>query len=109
MLISLGFFFIGFLVQGLAIATIWSWFKKLSIKRRRKEITEFEKYQQAIVSLPAKPILETILRKDPVGMRVIYSICVINSTIIAVLFSSSYFIISFSLVILACVWLSLEK
>jgi hypothetical protein len=106
---SFVYFFIGFLIQGLIISAIWNWFKKLSAKRKRREITEFEKWQQAIVSVAAKPILESVLRKDPVGMRIIYSVCVGNSTLIAVLLSSSYVIIGFSILVLACIWLSLER
>jgi hypothetical protein len=107
MWLSLACFFVGFFIQGILIAFIWNWFKSVSEKRRQRKITEREKWQQAIVSIPAKPILEAILRKDPIGMRVLYSISLANSTIFSVLLSSGYFIIILSLLVLACIWLSL--
>jgi hypothetical protein len=101
-------FFFGFWIQGVLLAAIWTWYKSLSLKRKTKKITENEKWYQALISIPAKPVLEAVIRKDPIGMRFVYSFFVMNSTILSVVFCSSYSFIWLPLVILACIWLSLE-
>jgi hypothetical protein len=100
-------FFFGFLVQGVSLSLLWNWYKELSRKRSKRKITEAEKWQQGSVSLIAKPMLEVIIRKDPVGMRAIYSISVLNSTILSALLCADSSIILLSILILACIWLSL--
>jgi hypothetical protein len=101
-------FFLGFLVQGISLSLVWNWYKELSRKRNKRQITESEKWQQGSVSVIAKPILEVVIRKDPIGMRAIYSISVLNSTILAILLCADSSIIWLSIIIFACIWLSLN-
>jgi hypothetical protein len=101
-------FLLGFWVQGLFLSATWAWYKKLSSKRNKRQISEAEKWQQGSVSLIAKPILEVVVRKDPVGMRAIYSISVLNSTVLAIFLCADFSIIWLSIIIFACIWLSLN-
>jgi hypothetical protein len=107
MIAGLVYFFVVLVIECILGSAIMSHFSNLSEKRRRRQITEFEKLQQAIISLPAKPILQAVLSKDPLGMRLVISFCVISSGLVTLcLISSKGFMIGFMAFLLFVTWLS---
>ncbi len=100
------YFFIVLVIECILGSAIMSHFSNLS-EKRRKRLTEFEKFQQAIISIPAKPILQAVLSKNPLGMRLVISFCLISSGLITLcLISSKGFMISFMAFLLFVTWLS---
>lgn len=109
MLASLICFVLTFFVQTLILGGLYVRFKKLKEKHRRKTITDAEKWERALISVPAKPFLEVILDKNPVGIRVIITISVLISTITTVfLTSNDALVIIVSIVLVFSIWLSLK-
>jgi hypothetical protein len=103
-------FFLAFVLQGIIVASIMNYFEDLSYKRRRKSISDGEKWIQGVISVVAEPILEIILDKDPAGMRLLISICLGIATAIAIIFASADgFIIICALILLATTWLSMPR
>lgn len=108
MIASLFCFVGGFFVQGLIAAIVMQHFDGLSVKRRSRTMTSWEKWQQAIISLPAKPLLEAVLSKDRKGSRVIVTIALLGSGLLSIIFTSSDgFMVGLIGVLLAITWLSL--
>jgi len=104
---SLVFFMIISLIQGLIFSALLWYFNWLSQKRRQKQITDFEKWQQAAISPVIDPVLETILTKDPQGTRIIITVCLAISGITTIIFTlSDLFIFLLVSFLITATWLS---
>lgn len=112
MFITLSCFVFAFLLQGMTAAVVVSHFQNLSEKRQQHNITEFEKWVQGFIGAVAKPVLEAILKKDPVGVRVIVTACLLISSGMAFFFSptpdGTGCLVGLTVILLAATWLSLR-
>jgi hypothetical protein len=98
-----------FLLQGVFIAAVMSYFNDLSKKRRQGTITEDEKWLQGLISLPAMPVLEVVLQKDQVGMRWLLTLAVVVSFVLTMLFIPNLIVLLVAcLVLIGAIWLSLS-
>lgn len=77
-----------FLMQGILVAAIIQYFSALSEKRTDGTISEEEKWFQGCLTVPLQPALQAVLSKDPKGIRIILSICVVVSALTAIVFTS---------------------
>lgn len=103
-LVCFGF---AFLMQGIVVAAILQYFSALSEKRTAGEITESEKWFQGCLTVPLQPALQAVLAKDPKGIRVLLSICVVVSALTAIIFTTGDgAVIVISLIILIAIGVS---
>ncbi len=70
-----------------ACALLINYYQDLSIKRRQQSITDGEKWVQGFISLPLKPILEGILKKDPFMIKGLITFVLFFSALLTSFFS----------------------
>ncbi len=66
-------------IQGIILSMLIYYFNSLSEKRKNKEITNLEKWQQGIMSPIITLVLEAILAKDPIKNCAVITVWLIVS------------------------------